>query len=256
MSARWQDILRLPEAALAGGKRVPKTMLVKQAALTKHEQKTLDKMRRLEHFATATKATTRMPPCVDDDHDIQSIIFLRCEMAATSEAVSEVARLIHKCFPNPTVIMQDAGDKACVSISLTRRSHAEMGATVIEAVESTGPFDERSPEWQPFLDAIAFDRLPQGDLYEFLRAMAWDVMLARTIDALGFYPQVREGGQERVLVLANRYDSVKGEIKGLYAKRAGRDVTLNESAKLRMSIRKLEKQRDAIVNEIKELCNG
>ena len=62
MSMRWNDIFQLPDAALAGDKRVPKTMLVAQAALTKHEQKTLDKMRRLEHFATATKATTRPRP--------------------------------------------------------------------------------------------------------------------------------------------------------------------------------------------------
>lgn len=256
MSTQWNDIFQLPEAALAGSKRVPKTMLTSQAALTKHEQKTLDKMRRLEHFATATKGTTRMLPRVDDERDIQSVIFLRCEMAGTSQAVAEVANLIHKCFPNPTVIMQDVGDKICVSVSLTRKSHAERGATVVEAVESTGLFDARAAAWQPFLDAIAYPRLPQGDLYEYLRAMAWDVMLARAIDALGFYPQARGGNQERILVLVNRYDSLRSELRRLYDERNEQDVTLNESAKLRMRIRKAENQRDAVLNEIKELCHG
>ncbi len=236
MSTRWNDIFQLPDTALAGDKRVPKTMLVAQAALTKHEQKTLDKMRRLEHFATATKATTRMLPRVDDERDIQSVIFLRCEMAGTSQAVAEVAHLVHKCFPNPTVIMQDVGDKACVSVSLTRKSHAERGATVMEAVESTG--------------------LPQGDLYEYLHAMAGDIMLARAIDALGFYPQARTGDQERILVLVNRYDVVRSEVRQLYEQRNGPDVTLNESAKLRMRIRKAENQQEAILNEIKELCHA
>lgn len=254
MSTRWNDIFQLPETALAGDKRVPKTMLVQQAALTKHEQKTLDKMRRLEHFATATKVTTRMLPRVDDERDIQSVIFLRCEMAGTSQAVAEVAHLVHKCFPNPTVIMQDVGDKTCVSVSLTRKSHAERGATVMEAVESTGLFDLRAAEWQPFLDAIAYPRLPQGDLYEYLRAMAGDVMLSRAIDALGFYPQAHPGDQERILVLVNRYDVVRSEVRQLYEQRKAPDVTLNESAKLRMRIRKAESQRDAILNEIKELC--
>lgn len=48
----WNGILRLPEAALAGCRRIPKTVLVKQAMLTKTEQKRLDKVARLEHFAT------------------------------------------------------------------------------------------------------------------------------------------------------------------------------------------------------------
>ena len=256
MSARWNDIFQLPDAALAGSKRVPKTMLVKQAALTKHEQKTLEKMRRLEHFATATKATTRMLPRVDDERDIQSIIFLRCEMAGTSQAVAEVARLVHKCFPNPTVIMQDVKDRLCISVSLTRKSHAERGATVMEAVESTGLFDGKAPEWQPFLDAIAYPRLPQSDLYEYLNAMATNVMLSRAIDALGFYPQSRGNDQQRILTLVDRYDALKTDVNRLYEERRSRDITLNESAKLRMRIRKAENQQNAILNEIKELCNG
>ena len=256
MSARWEDIFQLPDAALAGYKRMPKTLLVRQAALTKHEQKTLDKMRRLEHFATASKATTRMLPRMDDEYNIQSVIFLRCEMAAASQAVAEVARLIHKCFPNPTVLMQDVGDKTCLSVAITRKSHAEREATVIETVESTGLFDGKAPEWQPFLDALAYARLPQGDLYEYLRAMAWNVVLARAIEALGFYPQVDAGKREQILALISGYDKAHGEVRRLYDERRKPDVSLNESAKLRMRIRKAEQQRSAILNKIKELCHG
>lgn len=256
MSVQWNNIFQLPPEALAGNKRVPKTMLTRRAALTKREQKTLGKLRRLEHFATATKVTTRMLPRIDDEHDIQSVIFLRCEMAGTSQAVVEVAHLVHKCFPNPTVIMQEVGDLICVSVSLTRKSRVERGATVIDRIESTGLFDERTDAWQLFLDALAFDKLPQDDLYVYLRAMVGDVVLARTIDALGFYPQVNIGNQEQVVALASRYDVMRGDVCHLYEERAGKDVTLNESAKLRMRINEAESQRDAILNEIKELCNG
>ena len=254
MSTRWNDIFQLPEAALAGNKRVPKTMLTAQAALTKHEQKTLDKMRRLEHFATATKGTTRILPRVDDELDIQSAIFLRCEMAGTSQAVTEVAHLLHKCFPNPTVIMQEVGDQICLSVSLTRKSHAEWGATVIDRIESTGLFGEREDTWQPFLDCLAFGRLPQDDLYAYLLAMAGDVMLARAIDVLGFYPSVRAAGQERILVLVRRYNVLRSDVRRLYEKRKSPDMTLNDSAKLRMRIRKAENQHDAALTEIRGLC--
>lgn len=95
-----------------------------------------------------------------------------------------------------------------------------------------------------------------GEHREYLRAMANDVMLARAIDALGFYPQARAKDQERILVLSNRYDVLQGEVRQLHEQRRGRDVTLNESAKLRIRMRKAENQRDAILNEIKELCHG
>ncbi|MDO4851139.1 MAG: hypothetical protein Q4A93_04690 [Actinomycetota bacterium] len=154
MSTRWNDIFQLPEAALAGNKRVPKTMLAAQAVLTKHEQKTLDKMRRLERFATATKSATRILPRVDDELDIQSVIFLRCEMADTSQAVAEVAHLLHKCF----------------------------------------------------------------------------------------------------LVLVNHCDVLWSDVRRLYEERKSPDMTLNDSAKLRMRIRKAENQRDAVLTEIRGLC--
>ena len=127
----WNGILRLPEAALAGCRRIPKTVLVKQAMLTKTEQKRLDKVARLEHFATVQKSTTRIPPYEDDERNVQSVVFLRCEMTAGTMAVAEVAELVHKCFPNPTVLLVEAGGCACISVALTRRSQAEQGATVV-----------------------------------------------------------------------------------------------------------------------------
>lgn len=118
----WNGILRLPEAALAGCRRIPKTVLVKQAMLTKTEQKRLDKVARLEHFATVQKSTTRIPPYEDDERNVQSVVFLRCEMTAGTMAVAEVAELVHKCFPNPTVLLVEAGGCACISVALTRRT--------------------------------------------------------------------------------------------------------------------------------------
>jgi len=256
MSVRWNDIFQLPEAALAGGKRVPKAMLARQAALTKREQRTLDKMRRLEHFATVTKATTHMLPRVDDERDIQSVIFLRCEMAGGTQAVSEVAGLLHRCFPNPTVIMQEAGESVCVSVSLTRKSHAERGATVIENIESTGLFDAADDAYAGFLETLAYYRLPQDDMWAYLQTMAWNVMLSRGIGALGFYPTCGRADRERMYSLVRSYESTQSEIKRLYEERRGDDVSLNESAKLRMRIRKMEDERDTLANEIKEICHG
>lgn len=255
MSIRWNDIFKLPGAALAGDALIDAKVLATQAGLTKHEQKTLDKVRRLEHFASVQKSTARILPRIDDERNIQSIIFLRCEMVDSSQAVAEVAHLLHKCFPNPTIVMQEAGDKVCLSVSLMRKSLAEQGATVVEHVESTGLFRSKATEWQSFLTGLGFEHLPQEDLLAYLQAIAGKVMLSRAIDALGFYPQARPENHMQILVLVKRYDSLRIEINKLYIERRGSDVTLNESAKLKIRIREMEKQRDAILAEIKELCH-
>lgn len=254
MSAHWEDILRLPETAYAGGRRIPKTVLASRAMLTKHEQRTLDKMRRLEHFATVAKGTAQVLPHVDEEYDIQSVIFLRCEMAADSQAVAEIARLLHGCFPNPTVILQQAGSDVAISASLTRRSHAERGATVVYDVESTGLFDPDDARYAPFLDSLAFDRLPQDDLLSYLEALASCVRLSQAIGPLGFYPACAPSDRERLLSLVGDYDRQRGEADSLAEQRRAKDVTPNESARLRMRIRKAERQRDGTLDEIRRLC--
>lgn len=254
MSARWEDILGLPGAAYAGGRRVPKTVLTSRAMLTKHEQRTLDKMSRLEHFATVAKGTAQVLPRVDEEYDIQSVIFLRCEMKGDSQAVAEVARLLHGCFPNPTVILQEAGDGIAVSVALTRRSHAEHGATVVSEVDSTGLFDPEDKRFGPFLESLAFNRLPQDDLLSYVDTMASRVRLSQAIDALGFYPACTSANRDSLLSLVAKYERQQAEVDALATELRGKDVTPNESARLRMQMRQVERQRTRTLAEIRRLC--
>lgn len=255
MNMDWENIFKLPEAAYVGGKRITKTVLSSRAMLTKHEQRTLDKMHRLEHFATVTKGTSHVLPRVDDDYDIQTVIFLRCEMAGDSQAVAEIARLLHGCFPNPNVILQEAGDNIAVSVGLSRRSHAERGATVVYDVESTGLFKQDDARYKPFLDSLAFDCLPQIDLLSYIEALSTCVKLSRTIKPLGFYPVCAPNDRARLLGLIADYERQQGAVDVLTEQRQANDVTPNESAKLRMRIRKAERQCDETIVEIESICN-
>lgn len=252
----WNGILRLPEAALVGCRRIPKTVLVKQAMLTKTEQKRLDKVTRLEHFATIQKSTTRIPPYEDDERNVQSVVFLRCEMAAGTMAVAEVAELVHKCFPNPTVLLIEAGGCVCVSVALTRKSQAEQGATVVDRIESTGAFDLGRPEYADFLGSLAFGRLSLGDLWEYLLDLSRTAKLSRAIGGLGFYPICPAQDREKLIVLASRYDELGASVKRLKEQRRTKDTTLNESARLRMEMKEEERRLRAVADEIKEICNG
>lgn len=252
----WSGILRLPDAALAGCRRIPKTVLVKQAMLTKTEQKRLDKVARLEHFASVQKSTTRIPPYEDDERNVRSIVFLHCEMATGTMAVAEAAELMHKCFPNPTVLLVEAGGCACVSVAFTRKSHAEQGATVVDRIESTGAFDPGRPEYADFLGALAFGRLSQGNLWEYLLDMERAVALSRAIGGLGFYPSCPAQDREKLIVLTSRYDELGASVKRMKEQRRSKDITLSESAKLRMEMKEGERRLRAIADEIKEICNG
>ncbi|MGI6536537.1 MAG: DUF4391 domain-containing protein [Eggerthellaceae bacterium] len=254
MSAFWEDVFQLPDAAYAGGRRIPKTVLTSRAMLTKHEQKTLDKMRRLEHFATVAKGTAQVLPRVDEDYDVQSVIFLRCEMAHDSQAVAEVARLLHGCFPNPTVTLLDAGDDVAISVGLTRKSLAERGATVVYEIESTGLFNPDDALYQPFLGALGFDRLPQEDLLAYIEAIASCVRLSRAIPPLGFYPRCEPKYRTRMLSFIADYDASQRKVEALSEQRRSKDVSPNESAALRMQMKKLERQQNHMLAEIRELC--
>lgn len=250
----WSGILRLPDAALAGCHRIPKTVLAKQAMLTKTEQRRLDKVARLEHFATVQKSTTRIPPYEDDERNVQSIVFLRCEMAAGTMAVAEVAELVHKCFPNPTVLLIEAGSRACVSVALTRKSQAEQGATVVDRIESTGAFDSCDPAYAPFLDAFEFARLPQDDLMAFLQGIAWAVRLSRSIASLGFYPMCADHNRGQLGELIARSDALAMQIADIRQRRRDRGLSLNESARLRVDVKKLEAEFDSVMDSIKSVC--
>lgn len=254
MNVEWNEIFHLPVAALVGG-RVPKAALVRNASLTRLEQKALDKVALIEHYATVQKSTTRIPPHVDDERDIQSIIFLRCELTGRSAAYAELARVMHPCFPNPTVLLFENGGDMCLSCAVTGKSQAERSATVVEDMASTGGFCPDDPLYAPLLADLAFDRLPQGDLYEYLLELSWRLRLGRLTGPLGFYPRCVPSQRAHLLELSAERDKLTAECRAITLQRKDRNLTLNETAGLRMQQHELEKAIEHNLNEIKELCH-
>lgn len=254
MNVGWNDIFQLPPAALVG-RRVPKAALLRNAHLTRLEQKALDKAAIIEHWATVQKSTTRIPPHIDGERDIQGVIFLRCELNGRSAAYAELARVIHPCFPNPTVLLFENSDEVCLSCAVTRMSQAERGATVVEDAVSTGGFDFGDSLRAPLLADLAFDRMPQADLYEYVREFAWRLRLGRLAGSLGFYPSCAPAQRARLLELSSKREELVGAYSSIAEQRRDRDLTLNETAKLRMRQRELEKKSADLLGEIKGICS-
>lgn len=253
MSVEWNDIFRLPPAALAG-RRVPKAALLRNAHLTRLEQRALDKISLIEHWATVQKSSTRIPPHVDEERDIQAVVFLRCELTGRSAAYAELARVIHPCFPNPTVLLFENGGEVCLSCAVTRMSQAERGATVVEDVTSTGGFDPADPLYASLLADLALNRMPQGDLYEYVQELSWRLRLGRLTGSLGFYPSCAPAQRSHLLELAAKRDELAAELKSLAEQRRDRSLTLNETAKLRMRQREIDKKVTGLLEDIKEIC--
>lgn len=254
MNVEWSDIFGLPPAALVS-RRVPKAALMRNTRLTRREQRALDKVSAIEHWATVQKSTTRIPPCIDSERDIQGVIFLCVELTGRSAAYAELARVIHPCFPNPTVLTFENGEEACLSCAVTRMSQAERGATVVEEIASTGGFDPANPLYAPLLADLALDRMPQEDLYEYVRELSWRLRLGRLAGSLGFYPSCAPAQRARLLELSSKRDELAMERKAIGGQRRDRSLTLNETARLRMRQREIERMIEGILNEIRGICH-
>ena len=192
MTVSWNDILKLPEGALAGNRRIPKTLLAEQARLVKASAasiKLLDKLHDVRFFASLGKSNSRILPVKNDAYDIESVIFLTCVLNSTT-GITEVLRVVHGCFPNPTVILAEgfANTGIAVSAALRRKNLAEHGAFVTEKVYSGGLFKVENPEYAPYLERLSFAMLPQTTLLDYLVALGDRTLLARSVKTLGFYP--------------------------------------------------------------------
>lgn len=251
----WNDILKLPASTLAGERSIYKTQVVTQGNLTKTEEKKLAGVAKLTLFASLQKSNTYMLPVKNDDYDIEAIIVLHCELKSGAHP-SEIAALLHKVFPNPTVILfDDTAGRMGISAAIKRKSRAEHGAVVVETVQGSGLFRPESSGYDAFLAQLSYDQLPQTDLLGYMDALSNRVMLSKTIPTLGFYPRCKEAAAETFSVLVKQLESLKSRIGVLQTQRKDKETTLAESTKIRMQIKQEQQLLDQISKQVKELCH-
>lgn len=256
MNVAWNKILQLPDSAYTGGVRITKAKLIQQAELSKTEQKELDKIRRLEHFATVAKATTRIPSYLDEERDIRGFIYLRCELSRDC-GFSELASVLHKAFAWPSAILfEEPGGKIGLSVSLKRKSMAEKGATVVDRSEATKLFSPTDLSHKDYLADLAFESLPQSDLLTYAIALCDKTAKASAIAIIGEYPNCEDYLIPKLMVLLGNVKDTQAEINALKLRHRDKGATLAESSRVRMELRRKEREKDALVAEIKELCHG
>lgn len=252
----WVTTLNLPSATLAGGKTIPKTVLTSQGGLTKAEEKLLKQYSHLTHIATIQRATARIAPVSDDEHEIGSVIYLSCELVR-SGGFGELVAVLHKTFPNPVVLLfEEPGGMVGVSVSLKRKSHAEKGAVVVERTESARLFDSEDAAYADYLADIRHAALPQSDLLAYVTALCDRTAKAAAIGSIGEYPHCKDADTPQLMALLAHLRDSQNEINVLRSQYRDKEATLAESSRLRMELKKAERVRDGIASEIKELCHG
>lgn len=256
MPVEWNQYLQLPESTLQS-KRIPKTVLVERAGLSKKEQKTLSALRELRSYAVIGKSNTGILPHVDGTYDIQAVIYLDCILTSW-DGIGELAMILHRAFPNPTVLLMrtaDPLDGRMLSVALKRRNLAEDNAAVVETVDATDAIDPMDTSVAAFWNSIRYDALPQNDLLDYVYGMQDAVLFRNVQPRLGFMPKpglIHRAEARDELVRLKRLDA---EIAGLAAKRKGKDVTFGESTEIRVIESGKKEEAQTIVDHIKELCH-
>lgn len=258
MTVFWNDILKLPEGALAGDRRIPKTQLAEQAKLAKVSAtsvKLLDKLRDIRFYASLNRSNSRILPVKDDAYDIESIIFLTCSFKSMKR-ITEALRIVHGCFPNPTIILTEGfvDSDIATSAALRRKNLAEHGEFVTEKIYSSGLFKAESFEYAPYLEQLSFEKLPQTTLLDYLAALGDRTLLARSVKNLGFYPICKEADVDLFMGYVIAMNALTSKINELNDARKSKEATLAETTKLRVEMRKLMQQRESIMDKIKEIC--
>lgn len=253
---RWDEVLCLPTASLTSDKPVHKTMLVSQGGLTTTEQKLLKQFSRLGLYATVSRQNARIAAVQSDDHDIASVIYLRCELVRAA-GFGELAGVLHKVFPNPVVLLfEEPGGKVGVSVSLKRKSLAERGAVVVERIETARLFDPTERAYADYLADIRHAALPQSDLLAYVSALCDRTAKAAAIASIGQYPRCKDADTSQLMALLAHLRDSQSEINVLRLQYRDKEATLAESSRLRIALKKKEREHDKLATEIKELCNG
>ena len=249
----WNTIFTLPENALAGDRRITKEALLRNASLSASDRRLLKKIKSLTHFAVVQKTTTRIPVFVNEERDIQSIIFLRCELI-DSAINRKLARILHNCFPNPTVIIFEYHSEAHISAAITRRSRAKTGTSIVDTIDSTEVFRIHDEMMRPFLNSLAFDAVPQENLKEYLSAIKRNIKLSHLIHSLGFFPSCSQSKSCELVDLANLHNELSSKIdSSIRARRA--NSNLAETTLMRCREEELKERLSTVIEKIKELCN-
>lgn len=242
------DALGLPPEARID-RRVPKTLLLEHGAPTAADRRQIqDGIEEITWVAALKPTTIGVPIHRDDTREYLEIAVLTMRLRGRARA-SRLIELVHRAIPYPVLLITEDEDAVSLSLAHQRRSLAEGGAVVIEAVERTAPFspDRPSEIAAAFLASLNVAGLPGHDLFTLYQGWSDRVVALQAAGVTGSFRIARtaeEAAARREAIAA--HDRVAREIAALRAE-AARERQTRRLVDINLAIKRLETERAAAV---------
>lgn len=160
------DALDLP-AATRVDRRVPKTLLLENAAPTPADRRQINEgIEGLTWLAALKPTTVGVPEYRDDLREYLEVAVLHLTIRGAAKA-KRLVELVHRAVPYPLLLATEHGESPGFSAVHKRWSQGQADSTVLEGAVIAADWDaERDSEQFPaFLSAMALGRQPRSTLY-------------------------------------------------------------------------------------------
>lgn len=235
------EALGLPPDARVDA-RVPKKLLVEQAASTSADKRAIQEgIDELHWFAACKPVTIGVPSFADDTWEYLEIAVIGCTFRLGAKA-ARLIELIHRAIPYPVLLIAAEQDGITMSAAHKRRAQNGAGRTVIErvaAVSGLHPSAANAAE-VAFLNSLSLTLQPRADLYVLY--CGWlariEAMIASRVTGVFASTDDAETVDRRRAAL-DAHARLTREIETLRG-RAKREKQLNRRVDLNMAIQRLE----------------
>lgn len=233
--------LALPAEARVD-QRVPKKMLLEQGAPTAADKRLIQNgLDSLTWIAALKPATVGVPAYIDDVREYLEIAVLAAVLRPGAKA-ARLIELVHRAVPYPVLLVVEQDGAAALSLAAKRRSEAETGQVVVEAVETTEPLRPQSltANEMAFLAHLPLAAQPRTDLnvlYDGWRGCVTALAAAR-VTARYVHSAVPQRVAERRDAL-DEYQRLRRDADRLLTQ-AVKEKQLNRRVELNLEIRRLE----------------
>lgn len=209
--------LDLP-AACEVGRRLPKTLLIEQGALTGADKRQVHEgIERLEWCAVIKPETAGVPIYRDEKREYLEVAVLRVEFRPGAKR-ERLRELIHRVVPYPVVLAERQDGQQAVSLAHKRFSLAATGDVVIDGVVDSceiGP-DERDDATGAFVTAMALGRQPHDSMMSLYQGWLDKLAALQAAKITGQFREVEPGDEahaRRVALL--RWSEIRDEMASL-----------------------------------------
>ena len=239
--------LALPDAALVD-RRVPKTLLIENGAPTARDKRRIrEDVEQLRWLAVLKPTTVGVAAYRDAEREYLEIAVLEITLRAGARA-ARITELVHRAVPYPVLLAARQGDKTQLSLAHKRRSHGEVGKTVLDGDVVVVELGNGTPveAETAFRRAVALTRQPRASLHALYQAWMNLLLALRVAGVTGAFVVPGSAGEaaDRAAALLE-YGRLKSRIAELSAVGAG-EKQVRRLADVNLELHRLRTDLNAV----------